>query len=75
MEDHKIERAAIQLIQKYGRKALPKAVEVIKHYVASNDETSANRWIAIGYAIRRAQNKYGIKEALEISELDMLEEA
>lgn len=69
MDDINIERTAIRLIQKYGKKALPKAVEVTKYYLNSDDEDNAKRWVKIGYAIKKAQNIESasqiIKEATE----------
>lgn len=57
MEDHKIERSAMLMIEKYGDKALSKAVSAAMHYTENNDEEGASRWIKIGYAIRQKQKE------------------
>ena len=41
IEDIHIERTAMRLVQKYGKKALPKAVEVTKYYLNEDDEDNA----------------------------------
>lgn len=63
-----IERTAIRLIQKYGKKALPKAVEVTKYYLNSDDEEAAKRWVKIGYEIKKLQQIESISEVITESE-------
>lgn len=62
MDDLIIERTAIRMTQKYGKKALPKAVEVAKHYLEAGDDESAKRWVSIGYAVKNMQNVQSLNE-------------
>ena len=65
MQDYEIERSAVRLCQKYGKKALPKAVEVVKFYLGEGDSDSAKRWVSIGYAVKKLQNIKNIEEVVE----------
>lgn len=71
MDEHQIERTALRMSQKYGKKALPKAVDVIKYYLAENDDENAKRWVTIGYAIKRLQQIETIKDALSMTEAEL----
>lgn len=66
MEEHTKKRAAIQLVQKYGKKALPKTVEVAKFYLGERDEENAKRWISIGYEVKRILQIDNVAEVLSI---------
>jgi|GEM_PF-4311236 len=55
MKDEEIKRAAMLLNLKYGKRALPKAVDTARFYVESNDNDSAKRWISIGYEVKKIQ--------------------
>jgi hypothetical protein len=55
MRDEDIKRAAMLLNLKYGKRALPKAVDTARFYVESNDNESAKRWISIGYEVKKIQ--------------------
>lgn len=55
MKEEEIKRAATLLDLKYGRRALPKALDTAKFYVEANDNESAKRWISIGYEVKRMQ--------------------
>jgi hypothetical protein len=72
MEDYTTKRTATILIQKYGKKALPKAVEVAKYYLTERDDENAKRWVSIGYEIKHMLKIYSIKEILSM-ESDELE--
>lgn len=66
MKEYEIKRAATRLIQKYGKRALPKAVEVARFYLAERDDTNAKRWISIGYEIKNLLKIYSVNEILAI---------
>ena len=68
MEKHEIERAAVRLNYKYGKKALPKAVEVAKYYLGEGDDDAAKRWISIGYAIKKMQKIENVKEVVGLAD-------
>jgi hypothetical protein len=68
MEDYEIERTAMRMTQEYGKKALPKAVEVAKYYLGEADNDAAKRWVSIGYAIKRIMQIESIKGAIEVAE-------
>ena len=68
MEDYKKTRAAQRLIHKYGKKALPKAVEVARYYLGENDDENAKRWVSIGYEIKHMLNVYTVNEILAMEE-------
>lgn len=72
MEDYAKKRAAIRLIQKYGKKALPKAVDVARFYLGEKDEENAKRWISIGYEVKRTLQIDNVAEILSV-ENDLLE--
>jgi hypothetical protein len=55
MKEEEIKRAAMLLNLKYGKRALPKAIDTAKFYVESNDNDSAKRWISIGYEVKKIQ--------------------
>lgn len=55
MTEEEIKRAAMLLNLKYGKRALPKALDTARFYVESNDNDSAKRWISIGYAVKKIQ--------------------
>jgi hypothetical protein len=55
MKEEKIKRAAMLLNLKYGKRALPKALDTARFYVEANDNESAKRWISIGYEVKRIQ--------------------
>jgi len=55
MNEAEINRAAMLLNLKLGKKALPKAVDTAKFYIEANDNDSAKRWISIGYEIKKIQ--------------------
>ncbi len=74
MEKYAIDRAAKQLIQKYGRKALPKVVNVVKYYLEAGDDSNAKRWISIGYAVKRIDKIETIEETLKALEPEELAE-
>jgi len=65
MDDHTIERTAIRLIQKYGMKALPKAVDVARYYLEEGDDDSAKRWVRIGYAVKHQLNLGELEEIIK----------
>lgn len=62
MDDYKIERAAIRLMDRYGKGALPKVVELIKMYMASNDTEKAKIWVKIGYIIKEKQQIQSVEQ-------------
>ena len=64
MEDYTTERTAIRLIQKYGKKALPKAVEVARYYLEEGDDEAAKRWVHIGYAVRHHMKIDSIQDVI-----------
>ena len=68
MEDYEKKRTATRLIHKYGKKALPKAVEVARYYLAERDDKNAKRWISIGYEIKHMLNIYSVNEILTAEE-------
>jgi hypothetical protein len=78
MEDITIERTAIRLTQKYGKMALPKAVEVAKYYLEAGDDEAGKRWVSIGYAVKKLQKVQSIGEIVssiaEESEEDKIPE-
>ena len=55
MKAEEIQRAAMLLNLKYGKRALPKALDTAKFYLESNDNDSAKRWISIGYEVKKIQ--------------------
>lgn len=55
MKEEQIKRAAMLLNLKYGKRALPKALDTARFYVESNDNDSAKRWISIGYEVKKIQ--------------------
>lgn len=55
MTEEEIKRAAMLLNLKYGKRALPKALDTARFYVESNDNDSAKRWISIGYEVKKIQ--------------------
>lgn len=55
MKEEEINRAAMLLNLKYGRKALPKAIDTARFYLEANDNDSAKRWVSIGYAVKKIQ--------------------
>ena len=55
MNESEINRAAMLLNLKYGKRALPKALDTAKFYIEANDNDSAKRWISIGYEVKRIQ--------------------
>ena len=55
MKPEEIKRAAMLLNLKYGKLALPKAVDTARFYIESNDNDSAKRWISIGYEVKKIQ--------------------
>lgn len=55
MKESDIKRAAVLLDLKYGKRALPKALDTARFYIESNDNDSAKRWISIGYEVKRMQ--------------------
>lgn len=65
MNEHEVKRAAIRLIQKYGKKALPKAVAVSRYYLGERDEDNAKRWVYIGMEVRKMQQVESIKDILD----------
>ena len=68
MQDYEIERTAIRMTQEYGKRALPKAVEVAKYYLSEADNDNAKRWVSIGYAIKRILQIESVKDAIEVAE-------
>lgn len=55
MNEEQIQRAAMLLNLKYGKLALPKALDTARFYVESNDNDAAKRWISIGYEVKKIQ--------------------
>ena len=55
MRREEIQRAAMLLNLKYGKRALTRAIDTARFYVESNDNDSAKRWISIGYEIKKIQ--------------------
>ena len=55
MKEVQIKRAAMLLNLKYGKRALPKALDTARFYVEANDNESAKRWISIGYEVKKIQ--------------------
>ncbi len=55
MDPEQIKRAAMLMNLKYGKGALPKAVDTAKFYLEDNDNDAAKRWISIGYAVKEIQ--------------------
>ena len=55
MNESEINRAAMLLNLKYGKRALPKALDTAKFYIEANDNDSAKRWISIGYEVKKIQ--------------------
>jgi len=74
MEDYTKKRAATMLIQKYGKKALPKAVDVAKYYLGERDDENAKRWVSIGYEIKDMLNVRNVQEIIAM-EKESLEDA
>jgi hypothetical protein len=68
MEDYEIQRTAMRMTQEYGKKALPKAVEVAKYYLGESDNDAAKRWVRIGYAIKKLMQIESVNEALKVAE-------
>ncbi|MDA0780936.1 MAG: hypothetical protein PQ612_01610 [Rickettsiales bacterium] len=66
MKEYEIKRAATRLIQKYGKRALPKAVEVARFYLGERDDANAKRWINIGYEVKHLLNIYSVNEILAL---------
>lgn len=74
MEEYEIQRAATRLNYKYGKKALPKAVEVAKYYLGERDDEAAKRWIRIGYAVKKIQGIESVQEVVSSVNKKELEE-
>ena len=55
MDEKDINRAAMLLNLKYGKRALLKAVDTAKFYLEANDNESAKRWVSIGYEVKKIQ--------------------
>jgi len=68
MEDYLKKRAAIRLIQKYGKKALPKTVEVARFYLGERDEDNAKRWVTIGYEVKRILQLENVQDIISMED-------
>jgi hypothetical protein len=76
MQDYEIERTAMRMIQEYGKRALPKAVDVAKYYLGESDNDNAKRWVNIGYAIKKMLQAEKVNSVLKVVEPDkQIEEA
>jgi hypothetical protein len=50
-------RSAIVMIDRYGKKALSKAVAAARYYLEINKTEESKRWIQIGYHIQAIETE------------------